>query len=170
MRDGILNHTGADAPATLEGRIVKVVDRVAYINHDIDDALRAGVIGRDDLPAEEIAILGSTGSERIETLVVDLLEQSQAAGDIAQGEEVGGAMLSLREFMFENVYLAPGAQQERGRIETMLAALFDHYAANLPAAQTEGATEHERVVDYLAGMTDRYAVRAHSDLAVPRGF
>ena len=74
VRDGILNHTGADAPATLEGRIVKVVDRVAYINHDIDDALRAGVIGRDDLPAEEIAILGSTGSERIETLVVDLLE------------------------------------------------------------------------------------------------
>jgi dGTPase len=170
VRDGILNHTGDDAPATLEGRIVKLVDRVAYINHDIDDALRAGVIGRGDLPQEEIAILGTTGSERIETLVVDLLEHSRDAGDIAQGEEVGGAMLRLREFMFENVYLAPGAQQERGRIEMMLAALFDHYAAHLPPAQTEGATEHERVVDYLAGMTDRYAVRAHSDLAVPRGF
>ena len=170
VRDGILNHTGDDAPATLEGRIVKVVDRVAYINHDIDDALRAGVIVRDDLPADEIAVLGETGSDRIETLVVDLLEQSQEAGDIAQGEVVGGAMLRLREFMFERVYLAPSAQQERSRIETMLAALFHHYSAQPPPAQTEGAVEHERVVDYLAGMTDRYAVRAHSDLAVPRGF
>ncbi len=170
VRDGILNHTGDDAPATLEGRIVKVVDRVAYINHDIDDALRAGVIVRDDLPADEIAVLGETGSDRIETLVVDLLEQSRDAGDIAQGEQVGGAMLRLREFMFERVYLAPSAQQERSRIEMMLAALFAHYSAHLPPAQTEGAVEHERVVDYLAGMTDRYAVRAHSDLAVPRGF
>ena len=170
VRDGILNHTGDDAPATLEGRIVKVVDRVAYINHDIDDALRAGVIGRDDLPSEEIAVLGQTGSERIETLVVDLLEHSERAGDIAQGDEVGGAMLRLREYMFEHVYLAPSAQQERGRIEAMLRALFDHYAEHLPAAQTDGAADHERVVDYLAGMTDRYAVRAHSDLSVPRGF
>ena len=170
VRDGILNHTGDDAPATLEGRIVKVVDRVAYINHDIDDALRAGVIVRDDLPVDEIAVLGETGSDRIETLVVDLLEQSREAGDIAQGEQVGGAMLRLREFMFERVYLAPSAQQERSRIETMLAALFNYYSAHLPLAQTEGAVEHERVVDYLAGMTDRYAVRAHSDLAVPRGF
>jgi len=170
VRDGILNHTGGGAPATLEGRIVKVVDRVAYINHDIDDALRAGVIDRADLPADEIAVLGDTGSERIETLVVDLLEHSERAGDIAQGEQVGNSMLRLRAFMFEHVYLAPGAQRERGRIETMLAALFDHYSEHLPAAQTEGADEHERVVDYLAGMTDRYAVRAHSDLAVPRGF
>jgi dGTPase len=170
VRDGILNHTGDDAPATLEGRVVKVVDRVAYINHDIDDAIRAGVIGRGDLPADEIAVLGGTGSERIETLVGDLLEHSASAGDIVQGDEVGGAMLRLREFMFEHVYLARGAQQERGRIETMLAALFAHYAVSPPAAQTEGAVEHERVVDYLAGMTDRYAVRAHSELAVPRGF
>ncbi|HYI35341.1 MAG TPA: deoxyguanosinetriphosphate triphosphohydrolase [Thermoleophilaceae bacterium] len=170
VRDGILNHTGPDAPATLEGRIVKVVDRVAYINHDIDDALRAGVIDRGDLPAEEIAVLGETGSERIETLVVDLLARSEATGDIAQGDEVGGAMLRLREFMFEHVYLAPGAQRERGRIEAMLRALFDHYARHLPPAQTEGAAEHERVVDYLAGMTDRYAVRTHADLSVPQGF
>ncbi len=170
VRDGILNHTGDAVPATPEGRIVKVVDRVAYINHDIDDALRAGVIARSDLPADEIAVLGQTGSERIETLVVDLLEQSERAGDIAQGEQVGGAMLRLREFMFDRVYLAPDAQRERGRIESMLRALFEHYAANPPPAQTDGAAEHERVVDYLAGMTDRYAVRAHSDLSVPRGF
>ena len=161
VRDGILNHTGAGAPATLEGRIVKVVDRVAYINHDIDDALRAGVIGRADLPGEEIAILGSTGSERIETLVVDLLEHSEAAGDIAQGDEVGGAMLRLREFMFENVYLAPGAQQERGRIETMLAALFDHYAANAAGGPDRGR-HRARARRGLSGRDDRPLRRARA--------
>ena len=170
VRDGILNHTGPGRPDTLEGRIVRVVDRVAYINHDIDDAVRAGVIAFDDLPAEEIAALGSTGSERIETLVVDLLERSEAAGDIVQGEDVGGAMLRLREFMFERVYLSPDAQRERQRIERMLRTLFDHYAEHPPAALTADASEHERVVDYLAGMTDRFAIRAFTDLSVPQGF
>ena len=170
VRDGILNHTGDTRPATLEGRIVRVVDRIAYINHDIDDALRAGVIAFADLPAGEIAVLGATGSERIETLVVDLLERSEAAGDVVQGEDVGGAMLRLRDFMFERVYLGPAAQRERIRIERMLRALFDHYAEHLPPAVTPGAADHERVVDYLAGMTDRYAIRAFSDLSVPHGF
>ena len=170
VRDGILNHTGPGMPATLEGRIVRVVDRIAYINHDIDDALRAGVIGFDDLPREEILVLGDDGSARIETLVRDLLERSDDAGDIVQGEEVGGAMLRLREFMFDHVYLSADAQRERERIERMLRALFDHYAEHLPAPVTAGAADHERVVDYLAGMTDRYAIRAFSELSVPQGF
>ena len=170
VRDGILNHTGDGTPETLEGRIVRVVDRIAYINHDIDDAIRAGVISFDDLPSQEVAALGSTGSERIETLVRDLLERSEEAGDIVQGEDVGAAMLRLREFMFERVYLGPTAQRERARIERMLRALFDHYAENLPPALTPDASEHERVVDYLAGMTDRYAIRVFSDLSVPQGF
>ena len=170
VRDGILNHTGPGNPATLEGRIVRVVDRIAYINHDIDDALRAGVIGFGDLPAEEIAALGQDGPERIETLVRDLLERSEAAGDIVQGEDVGAAMLRLRKFMFERVYLGEDAQSERGRIERMLRALFHHYAAHLPPPVTPDAAEHERVVDYLAGMTDRYAIRAFSELSVPQGF
>ena len=170
VRDGILNHTGAGTPATLEGRIVRVVDRIAYINHDIDDALRAGVIGPRDLPREEIEILGEGGSERIETLVRDLLERSHAAGDIVQGDDVGAAMLRLREFMFDRVYLGEDAQSERERIERMLRALFDHYAEHLPAPVSTGAAEHERVVDYLAGMTDRYAIRAFSELSVPQGF
>ena len=170
VRDGILNHTGAGRPATLEGRIVRVVDRIAYINHDIDDAVRAGVLDQGDLPADEIEALGATGSERIETLVLDLLERSEAAADIVQGEEVGAAMLRLRDFMFEHVYLGPDAQSERGRIERMLRALFDHYAENLPPALTPDAAEHERVVDYLAGMTDRYAIRVFCDLSVPQGF
>ncbi len=170
VRDGILNHTGEVKPQTLEGRIVRVVDRIAYINHDIDDALRAGVIAHADLPAEEIAVLGDSGSERIETLVADLLERSEEASDIVQGELAGGAMLRLRKFMFQSVYLGPQAQSERGRIETMLRALFHQYSEHLPDAQTDGASDSDRVVDYLAGMTDRYAIRVFQGLSVPQGF
>jgi dGTPase len=162
VRDGILRHTGPEAPHTLEGRIVRLVDRVAYINHDIDDAIRAGVLRFEDLPRAEIELLGARGSDRIETLVVDVLRHSEDAGDIAQGEEVGAAMLRLREFMFEHVYLGPAAQRERPRIERMLRALFDHYADELG--------DEQRVVDWLAGMTDRYAIREFENLSVPQGF
>ncbi len=164
VRDGILNHTGPGDSATLEGRIVRVVDRIAYINHDIDDAIRAGVLRFEDLPADEIALLGSTGSKRIEALVVDLLDRSEEAGDIVQGEEVGGAMLRLREFMFERVYLAPDAQPDKPRIESMLQALFDHYVADPPPPLTPDASDEQRVVDWLAGMTDRFAIKAFIEL------
>jgi dGTPase len=170
VRDGILNHTGPGRPATLEGRIVRVVDRIAYINHDIDDAIRAGVLRRSDLPADEIVALGDSGSARIETLVSDLIERSAAAGDIVQSDDVGGAMLRLRAFMFDRVYLGPDAQSERPRIEHLLRGLFDHYAANPPAPIAADASEAERVVDYLAGMTDRFAIRAFSDLSLPQGY
>jgi dGTPase len=160
VRDGILRHTGPEAPASLEGRIVRMVDRIAYINHDIDDALRAGVLRFEDLPREEIELLGSTGSARIETLVVDLLDRSEEAGDIVQGEEVGGAMLRLREFMFERVYLAPEAQPDKPHIEGLLRALFDHYVENPPPPLTADASDEQRVVDWLAGMTDRFAIKA----------
>ena len=162
VRDGILRHTGPEPPGTLEGRIVRLVDRVAYINHDIDDAIRAGVLRFEDLPRAEIELLGDTGSDRVETLVVDVLRHSEDAGDIVQGEEVGAAMLRLREFMFEHVYLGPAAQRERPRIERMLRALFDHYAEELG--------EEQPVVDWLAGMTDRYAIREFENLSVPQGF
>src|SRR3954447_16318822 len=105
VRDGILNHTGAGEPATLEGKIVRLVDRVAYINHDIDDAIRAGVLDAADLPREEIELLGATASRRIDALVHDLVEASDVAGDIVQTPRLGKAMLALRSFMFENVYL-----------------------------------------------------------------
>jgi dGTPase len=168
VRDGILRHTGPEPPETLEGRVVRVVDRIAYINHDIDDAIRAGVLRFDELPRAEFELLGDTGSERIETLVVDLLEHSEQAGDVVQGEDVGGAMLRLREFMFERVYLAPEAQPEKPRVDRMLRALFDHFAASPPPAVVEGASDRERVVDWLAGMTDRFAIRTFADLSLPR--
>jgi dGTPase len=170
VRDGILHHTGPDAPATLEGRILRLVDRIAYINHDIDDAIRAGILDFDELPSAEIELLGSTGSERIETLVVDLLRRSEEAGDIVQGEEVGGAMLRLREFMFAEVYLGPEAQRQKPRIERMLRALFDHYVEQPPPALTPDATHEQRVVDWLAGMTDRFAIRSFEDLSLPQGY
>ena len=170
VRDGILHHTGPGLPETLEGRIVRLVDRVAYINHDIDDAVRAGVLSEADLPREEIAILGDTGSERIDLLVHDLVETSERAGDIAQGEEVGGAMGRLRKFMFEHVYFGEAARREQERVIGVVRALFDHYAASpelLPAGEGDVAT---RVTDYIAGMTDRYCIREFEELTVPRAF
>ena len=169
VRDGILNHTGKGLPATLEGRIVRLVDRIAYINHDIDDALRAGILSVDELPENEIAVLGTTVSERIDTLVRDLVERSAAAGDIIQGEEAGGAMARLRAFMFEHVYLGPHTQRERDRIERMMRALFDFYVQEPPPSPVPDATEAERITDYLAGMTDRFALRTFEELSVPRG-
>jgi dGTPase len=172
VRDGILRHSsGAGEPATLEGKIVRLVDRIAYINHDIDDALRAGVIAPGDLPGEEIAILGATGSNRIDTLVHDLVEHSERAGDIVQGEPVGAAMLRLRTFMFERVYLGPTARAEHAKIERVLRGLFDWYVdhpGELPEG-VAGASEADRVVDYLAGMTDRFALRAWAERFVPTG-
>ena len=169
VRDGILRHSsGAGDPATLEGRIVRLVDRIAYINHDIDDAVRAGVIAPGDLPGEEIAVLGPRGSRRIDTLVHDLVEHSQAAGDIVQGAVVGPAMLRLRSFMFERVYLGPMARAEHAKIERVLEGLFDWYADHPEELPGEGP-EADRVVDYLAGMTDRYAIRAWERRFVPQG-
>jgi dGTPase len=169
VRDGILNHTGPSKPATLEGRIVKLVDRVAYINHDIDDALRAGILRPDDLPAVEIELLGATGSARIDTLVHDIVERSCAAGDIAQSEEIGGAMLRLRKFMFDRVYLGPLARNEHERVHRAMRGLFDHYMEH-PGEAPEleaGASECQRVADYLAGMTDRYCIAKFAELTIP---
>jgi dGTPase len=170
VRDGILRHTGAELPGTLEARVVRLVDRVAYINHDIDDAVRAGVISLEDLPREEIAVLGDTVSERVDTLVADLVARSSEAGDIVQGAEAGEAMDRLRSFMFERVYLGHAVQAEHARIERMLRSLFEHYAEHPPPAITTDATEVERVVDWLAGMTDRFAVRVFTELSLPQGF
>jgi dGTPase len=169
VRDGILNHTGSNKPATLEGRIVKLVDRVAYINHDIDDALRAGILSPEDLPAAEIELLGPTGSARIDTLVRDIVARSRIAGDIVQGEEIGGAMLRLRKFMFDRVYLGPAARSEQKRVQRTLGGLFEHYLEHpdqVPEWDPE-ASDCQRVTDYLAGMTDRFCIAKFVELNVP---
>ncbi|MEX1357489.1 MAG: deoxyguanosinetriphosphate triphosphohydrolase [Gaiellaceae bacterium] len=150
VRDGILNHTGAAEPATLEGRIVRIVDRVAYINHDIDDAIRFGILDPAELPRDEIELLGDTGSARIDTLVHDLVETSEREGDIRQSEEVGEAMLSLRSFMFERVYLGPHTRPEHDRAREVVRRIFDHLI--------DRGDDVEEAVDYLSGMTDRFAL------------
>ena len=176
VRDGIATHSGrAPRPRTLEGRIVRVVDRVAYLNHDIDDAIRAGVLDPDALPEVAIAVLGETGSQRIDTLVHDLVEHSAVAGeDIVQGEECGTAMSQLRDFMFEHVYLGPAARTEHAKIERVVGTLFQIYAdrpEEMPdGGGAPGADLGQRVTDYISGMTDRYCIRAYEDLTVPDAF
>jgi len=156
VRDGILNHTGPTDPFTLEGRIVKLVDRVAYINHDIDDAVRAGVLSPDELPREELEVLGPTGARRIDTLVQDIVEASAEAGDIRQTPEVGEAMLALRRFMFERVYLGPDSRTDHARAQSVVRLIFDHLV--------ERGEPVEQVVDYVAGMTDRFALAYAAEL------
>jgi dGTPase len=150
VRDGILTHTGPAEPETLEGKLVRLVDRVAYINHDIDDAVRSGILALEDLPRREVELLGPRGSRRIDTLVHDLVEASERAGDIVQSEEIGSAMLSLRSFMFERVYLGPQARAEHARARTTVQRIVDHLAAR--------GDEPENIGDFVAGMTDRFAL------------
>ena len=158
VRDGILNHTGPTEPATLEGKVVRIVDRVAYINHDIDDAVRAGVLDQDELPDEEIELLGETGARRIDRLVHDLVETSEVAGDIRQSDEVGAAMVTLRTFMFERVYLGPHTRAQHEQAREVVTKIFDHlreHPERLPPGEDDLA---ERLADYVAGMTDRFAL------------
>jgi dGTPase len=147
---GILTHTGEREPETLEGKIVRIVDRVAYINHDIDDAIRHGVLSAEQLPRDEIDLLGETGAKRIDRLVHDLVETSETAGDIAQSDEVGDAMLSLRAFMFDNVYLGDHARAEHDRAHAVVARIFEHLA--------ERGDDADTIVAFVSGMTDRFAL------------
>jgi len=173
VRDGIVSHSGRSAqPATLEGKIVRLMDRVAYINHDIDDAVRAGVLDPRDLPADAIAVLGDTGDRRIDTLVHDLVEHSAAAGDIVQGAEVGEAMDRLRTFMFDHVYLGRVATREHVKIDGVIRSLFAHYCEHpeeIPGS-IPGGQLADRVTDWLAGMTDRFCIATFERLTVPDSF
>jgi dGTPase len=174
VRDGILRHSSrAPEPQTREGRIVRVMDRVAYINHDIDDAVRAGLLSERDLPAEPIATLGRSGSERIDALVHDMVEHSARAGEIVQGERAASAMAALRDFMFAHVYLGPAVRAEHVRIAGVIRRLFEHYVEHperLPVGTDAEDDLAQRVTDYLAGMTDRYCIREYTELQVPRAF
>jgi dGTPase len=178
VRDGIARHSSrAPEPQTLEGRIVRVIDRVAYINHDIDDAVRAGLLREADLPEQPIAVLGASGSARIDALVHDMVEHSARAGEIVQGANAGPAMAELREFMFEHVYLGPAVRAEHRRIAGVVRRLFEHYVES--PCELPGGERHEswqwrelaqRVTDYLAGMTDRYCIARFAELEVPQAF
>ncbi|HEY7691117.1 MAG TPA: HD domain-containing protein [Gaiellaceae bacterium] len=148
--EGILTHTGPVEPETLEGRIVRLVDRVAYINHDIDDALRYGLLEEADLPRAEIELLGPGGGRRIDRLVHDLVETSAGVGDIRQSEEIGGAMHRLRDFMFDRVYLAEPSRAEHRRAHEAIQRIVAHLV--------DRGDSPDEIVEYVAGMTDRFAL------------
>ena len=176
VRNGILRHTKGTPAETLEGQIVRLADHIAYINHDIEDALRGGIIYPMDLPLECTSILGFTHAERIGTLVSDAIEASRDKDAICQTETVGGAMQALKEFMFENVYTNPLAKGEEIKAQQMLEFLFEYYLQDpdrLPADFQEIRAEEgaERAIcDYIAGMTDPYAVEQFKQIYIPMGW
>ena len=178
VRDGILNHTGQTAPFTLEGQIVKISDRIAYINHDIDDALRSGVISIGDLPEDCLRVLGRDHRNRINTLVSDIIENSSNKDHITLSEECRHYMNRLRSYMFENVYHNENVKkvEDLAKVETIVESLYNYYKNHpekLPQDLYDMILEfglEEMVKDYVAGMTDRFAMNQYTEIFVPRGF
>lgn len=178
VRDGILNHTGDVTPVTLEGQIVKISDRIAYINHDIDDALRSGVIKESDLPEDCSGVLGGDHRSRINTLVTDLVKNSDSRDRIIMSEDCRFYMDKLRSFMFENVYHSKIVKkdEELDKVKNMIFSLYDYYQKNpeeLPKETRDMVEEFgidEAVKDHIAGMTDRYALNLFNELFVPKGW
>lgn len=178
VRDGILNHTGQVTPATLEGQIVKFSDRIAYINHDIDDALRSSVIRKSDLPKDCVDVLGNDHRTRINNLVNDLVRNSDGRDHIIMSEECRFYMDKLRTFMFENVYHSKVVKkdEELDKVRNMIFSLYDYYVRNpeeLPAETRSMIGEfdiNEVVKDHIAGMTDRYALNKYKELFIPKGW
>ncbi len=176
VRMGILGHTGDRIPETQEGQIVRLSDRIAYVNHDIDDAIRAGILTDSDLPKSVIKVLGKTHSHRIDTLVCDMIEVSREAGSIMLSPHVDKALQDLRSFMFEKVYRNPIAKSEESKARDMLQHLYRYYYENpetLPKdfqPQMSLGGMERTVCDYIAGMTDKYAVDKYSELFIPSGW
>lgn len=170
VRDGIRNHTGPQLPATLEGQIVRISDRIAYINHDIDDAIRANIISIDSLPKECIEVLGKTHRERINTMVEDVISYSMNKSYIGMSKRVGHATNQLRSFMFERVYISSVSQSEVEKANRIVKELFGYFLENIHKLPEEYSNvisqdgEEQGVCDYIAGMTDRYALSLYETL------
>lgn len=168
VRDGILHHTGKGIPSTREGEIVRTADRIAYVNHDVDDALRAGVISLADLPREPIEVLGEKMSGRIDTLVRDMISASEARGEIALSEEIHAALMELRAWLFENVYRNPDSSQKQ-KAGAVVTALFEYYLEHPDERAKSDPDPISETVDFVAGMTDRYAIMTYQRIFLSRG-
>ena len=168
VRDGIRNHTGKGYPSTREGEIVRVADRIAYVNHDVDDALRAGIISRQDLPKGPISVLGEQMSARIDTLVRDMISNSEAKGEISLSEPVYGALMGLRAWLFRNVYNNPGSRENQ-KAAGVVTALFEYYVEHPEERVASDPDPITETIDFVAGMTDRYALATYRRLFMPRG-
>lgn len=176
VRMGILGHTGEYVPETLEGQVVRRSDQIAYVNHDIDDAIRAGILCEEDLPKDIVAILGDSHKARINTLVCDLIATSREAGTICLTPTVDTALKDLRSFMFDHVYRNPVAKGEESKAKIMLQRMFEYYITHPDALPEDFQPQlsfdgmERTVCDYIAGMTDNYAVNKFTEIFVPAGW
>lgn len=177
VRDGILNHQTSGRPHTLEGKVVRLSDKIAYIHHDMDDAVRAGILRESDVPAEIRAVLGSTPGERLDCFIHDIVTNSMDQNDIIMSERVGKAMKDIRQFMFDNVYKNPIAKSEEAKAEMLMETLYHHYMKHVDSMPeeflrllSEGEPRERVVCDYVGAMTDRFAIALYSDIFVPKSW
>lgn len=173
VRDGILKHTGDAEPETLEGTIVRFSDKIAYINHDIDDAMRGGILEISSIPQECLEVLGHTHNKRINTMINDIINESMGKGSISMSTRVWGATHKLREFMFEHVYIGSAAKVEEKKAKNIINGLYEYYVKRpeeIPAKEyrkNENQDVERLVCDYIAGMSDRYAINMFTELFIP---
>lgn len=178
VRDGIINHRTSGNPSTLEGKVVRLSDKIAYINHDIDDAIRGKIITEQDIPKEYTEILGDTTKKRLDTLVHDIVQNSVDQPDIRMSEEIQNAMMGLRSYMFDSVYTNPVAKKEEVKAHEMLRQLFEYYLHHIDQLPDEfkylihqcGENEEQVVCDYIAGMSDQYSVSTFQNIFVPKSW
>jgi dGTPase len=174
VRDGILNHTSKGSAATLEGHVVAWSDRIAYINHDIDDAIRGGIIKTSDIPHAYVKIFGATNSKRINTMILDIIHNSFLKPVVSPSPEIKENINGLRQFMFDNVYLSGEAKKEEHKAVRMIKYLYSHYYEHpdlIPKYITSlDSTLEQKVCDYISTMSDRYAVAAFEEIAVPKNW
>lgn len=178
VRDGILNHRTSGNPSTLEGKAVRLSDKIAYINHDIDDGIRAGILKESDIPSEYTYVLGNSTKERLNTMISDIIMNSIGKNDLVMSEPVRKAMTELRKFMFESLYLNPTAKSEEAKADKLITELYRYYVANtdkLPDTYKRFITEFDErpeqvVCDYIAGMSDQYSISKFQEIFVPKAW
>ena len=177
VRDGILNHQTEGTPHTLEGKIVQFSDKIAYIHHDMDDALRAGILKESDVPKEIRDVIGSTTGERLDHFIHDIVTNSMGKNDILMSEPVAAAMKQLRQFMFENVYQNPVAKSEESKAEALMETLYHHFLGHLDSLPEEfkrlieeGEPREQVICDYVGAMTDRFATAVYEDIYIPKSW
>lgn len=178
VRDGIVNHRTSGNPSTLEGKAVRLSDKIAYINHDIDDGIRAGILKESDIPSEYTYVLGNSTKERLNTMISDIIMNSIGKNDLVMSEPVHKAMTELRKFMFESLYLNPTAKSEEAKADKLITELYRYYVANtdkLPDTYKRFITEFDErpeqvVCDYIAGMSDQYSISKFQEIFVPKAW
>ena len=177
VRDGILNHQTSGTPHTLEGKIVRLSDKIAYIHHDMDDAVRAGILKESDVPREIRDVIGSTPSDRFDHFIHDIVNASMGRDDIRMSEETHLAMTRMRAFMFEHVYENPVAKSEEAKAERLMETLYLHFLHHIDSLPEEfrglleqGEPREQVVCDYVGAMTDRYAIAVYDDIYIPKSW